>query len=159
MAEETILLANQSDVDGETRANTRVLEIIAGLAAEEVAGVARLHGSISERAKEAFGRRVHDKGVKLHQTEAGLDVEVFVDLNYGVSLPKVATEIQAHVAAQVAAMTELHVNLVNVHVAGIVSLKPTSAVDPNNLFGEKAGKAAKADKTASSEQATETEEL
>ena len=136
MAEETIVLAHPSDISGETRVNTRVLEIIAGLASQEVEGVARLRGSLSERAQEAFGRRMHGKGVELKQGEAGLEVNVYVYLNYGVSVPKVAHAIQERVTSQVAAMTELQVTLVNVHVQGVVSTKPTLTVDPNNLFGD-----------------------
>ena len=137
MAEETILLAHEGEANGETRVNSRVLEIIAGLAAEEVEGVARLRGSISERAKEALGRHVHGKGVEMRQTATGLEVDVYVDLNYGVSVTKVAHKIQEHIANQVAAMKELHVDVVNVHIAGVVSLKPEVSIDPNDLFGEK----------------------
>ena len=54
MAEETIVLTHSSDVSGETLVSMRVLEIIAGLAAQEVEGVSRLTGSLSERAQEAF---------------------------------------------------------------------------------------------------------
>ena len=136
MAEETIVLAHPSDISGETRVNTRVLEIIAGLAAQEVEGVARLRGSLSERAQEAFGRRMHGKGVELKQGEAGLEVNVYVYLNYGVSVPKVAHAIQERVTSQVAAMTELQVTLVNVHVQCVVATKTTLTVDPNNVFGD-----------------------
>ena len=95
-----------------------------------------MRGSLSERAQEAFGRRMHGKGVELKQGEAGLEVNVYVYLNYGVSVPKVAHAIQERVTSQVAAMTELQVTLVNVHVQGVVSTKPTLTVDPNNLFGD-----------------------
>jgi uncharacterized alkaline shock family protein YloU len=136
MAEETILLNNAGEIAGETRVNTRVLEVIAGLAASEVEGVATLRGSLSERAQEALGRRVHGKGVELTSGEDGLEVSVYVFLKYGVSVPKVARAIQEHVMAQVSAMTALEVTMVNVHIAGVVSAKPTVSVDPNNLFGE-----------------------
>jgi uncharacterized alkaline shock family protein YloU len=136
MAEDTILLSNTGEIAGDTRVNPRVLEIIAGLAASEVDGVASLRGSLTERAQEAFGRRLHGKGVELNQGEDGLEVDVYVYLNYGVSVPKVARAIQEHVTAQVAAMTALEVAMVNVHIAGVVSTKPTLTVDPNNLFGE-----------------------
>lgn len=136
MAEETIVLTHSSDVSGETLVSMRVLEIIAGLAAQEVEGVSRLTGSLSERAQEAFGRRVHGKGVALQQAAEGLIVDVYVYLDYGVSVPKVSHAIQQRVTSQVAAMTELQVKLVNVHVQGVVSQKTTSSVDVNNLFGE-----------------------
>ncbi|TYC47925.1 Asp23/Gls24 family envelope stress response protein [Weissella muntiaci] len=136
MAEETIVLNHASDIAGETRINTRVLELIAALATSEVDGVARLRESLTNWAQEALGRKVHGKGVELKQTEHGLEADVFVFISYGVSVPKVARKIQEHVTTQIAAMTELNLAMVNVHVQGMVSNKPTLSVDPNNLFGE-----------------------
>ncbi|KRN30825.1 Asp23/Gls24 family envelope stress response protein [Weissella halotolerans] len=136
MAEETIMLSQNSESLGDTRVNVRVLDIIAGIAAQEVDGVASLRGSLSQRAQEAFGRRLHGKGVELSQNEDGLDVDVFVYLNYGVNVPKVAQEIQQRVSSQIAAMTELVVHDVNVHVEGMISSKTSSLIDPDNLFGD-----------------------
>ena len=136
MAEDTIVLTHESEIHGDTRISVRVIEIIAGLAAGEVEGVARLRGGFTDRAQEAFGRHVRGKGVEIHQADDGLQSDVYVYLNYGVSVPKVARKIQEHVTMQIAAMTGLEVNQVNVHVQGVVSNKPTLSVDPNNLFGE-----------------------
>ena len=58
MAEETIVLDQPTGTEGTTRVNVRVLDIIAALATQEVEGVASLRGSFSDRAQEAFGRRV-----------------------------------------------------------------------------------------------------
>jgi uncharacterized alkaline shock family protein YloU len=44
MAEETIVLTYSNEASGETLVSMRVLEIIAGLAAQEVEGVSRLRG-------------------------------------------------------------------------------------------------------------------
>lgn len=136
MAEETIVLNHESNIAGETRINLRVLELIAALATSEVEGVARLRESLTNWAQEALGHKVHGKGVDLKQTEHGLEADVYAFLNYGVSVPKVARNIQEHVANQIAAMTGLELVLVNVHVQGIISNKPALAVDPKNLFGE-----------------------
>ena len=46
MAEETIMLSQNSESLGDTRVNVRVLDIIAGIAAQEVDGVASLRGSL-----------------------------------------------------------------------------------------------------------------
>lgn len=136
MAEETIMLSQNTETLGVTRVNVRVLDIIAGMAAQEVDGVASLRGSLSQRAQEAFGRRLHGKGVELSQNEDGLDVDIFVYLNYGVNVPKVAQEIQQRVSSQIAAMTELALHDVNVHVEGMISPKTSSLIDPDNLFGD-----------------------
>ncbi|MBM7617978.1 putative alkaline shock family protein YloU [Weissella uvarum] len=137
MAEETILLDQPADTQGATRVNVRVLDIIAALATQEVEGVASLRGSLSDRAQEVFGRQVRGKGVELVQSENGLIIDVYVYLNYGVNVPKLAAEIQERVTLQIAAMTELAVSEVNVHVEGMISPKFASQFDPNNLFGEK----------------------
>lgn len=136
MAEETIVLDQPTGTEGTTRVNVRVLDIIAALATQEVEGVASLRGSFSDRAQEAFGRRVRGKGVEVVQDDAGLTIDLYVYLNYGVSVPKLAVQIQERVKMQIAAMTELSVNAVNVHVEGMISPKVARTIDPNNLFGE-----------------------
>ncbi|MSE22066.1 Asp23/Gls24 family envelope stress response protein, partial [Lactobacillus parabuchneri] len=57
-------------------------------------------------------------------------------LNYGVSVPKVALQIQSQVEQQLLFMTGLKVTEVNVHVQGVVPEKTTSTVDPNNPFAD-----------------------
>ena len=78
MAEETIVLDQPTGTEGTTRVNVRVLDIIAALATQEVEGVASLRGSFSDRAQEAFGRRVRGKGVEVVQDDAGLTIDLYV---------------------------------------------------------------------------------
>ncbi|MDR3242230.1 MAG: Asp23/Gls24 family envelope stress response protein [Lactobacillaceae bacterium] len=138
MATEETILLTQATEQGETRVNIRVIDIIAGLATKEVEGVAKLRGTFGERAKEVLGKKVqHSKGIYTKENEAGeISIEVYVELNYGVSVPKVAHSIQEHVKTQISAMMDLDVKVVDVHVTGIVSEKTTTDIDPNNLFGE-----------------------
>ncbi|MCQ2570251.1 MAG: Asp23/Gls24 family envelope stress response protein, partial [Limosilactobacillus sp.] len=58
-------------------------------------------------------------------------------LEFGVSVPQVAAEIQTNVAQQVKLMTDLTVSQVNVHVQGIVMTKQEQQVDPNNIFADR----------------------
>ncbi|QIL51040.1 Asp23/Gls24 family envelope stress response protein [Weissella coleopterorum] len=135
-AEETILLTQTEN--GSTRVNIRVLDIIAGLATREVEGVARLRGTFGERAKEVLGYKdQHGTGISTNQdAEGNLQIEVYVDLNYGVAVPKVAHMIQTQIKTQMHAMLGIDVPTVDVHVIGVLSEKLESEIDPNNLFGD-----------------------
>ncbi|EEI18675.1 Asp23/Gls24 family envelope stress response protein [Lentilactobacillus hilgardii] len=138
MAEDTniILRANDSGL-GKIELATNVLEIIAGIAASQVDGVNRMRGSFSSSVNELFSRKKeHGKGVKLTYQNEELSFDIYVYLNYGVSVPKVALEIQEQVEQQAFFMTGLQVHEVNVHVQGVIPEKTTSSVDPNNPFAD-----------------------
>ncbi|MFT8668306.1 Asp23/Gls24 family envelope stress response protein [Liquorilactobacillus hordei] len=117
-----------------------VIEVIVGIAASQVDGVYSMRGSLANSVNELFGRKSRGKGVKLGQSMETLTVEIYVFLNYGVSVPKVASEIQEKVKQQLLFMTGLELATVDVYVQGVVPEKQVSTVDPNNLFdGENGG--------------------
>lgn len=138
MAEDTnIILQSDNPNLGEIQITPEVLEIIAGIAAVEVDGVNRMQSnSLSKSVNELFGRRKeHSRGVKISYDGDQLTVDISVFLNYGVSVPKVALEIQDQVKEQLLFMTNLKAQQVNVHVAGVVPEKDTTnTVDPNDPF-------------------------
>ncbi|MCH4163570.1 MAG: Asp23/Gls24 family envelope stress response protein [Lentilactobacillus diolivorans] len=138
MAEDTNIILHTNDPElGKIEIAPNVLEIIAGVAAAQVDGVNRMRGSFSSSVNELLGRRKeHGKGVKLTYANEELDVDIYVYLNYGVSVPKVALEIQSQVEQQLLFMTEIKVHEVNVHVQGVIPEKTTSTVDPNNPFAD-----------------------
>lgn len=138
MAEDATIILNSGDQAlGQIHLAPRVVEIIAGIAASEVSGVARMHGSLANNFGELLGRSGRRRGVKLTtDPDASLVIDVDVYLEYGVAVPKVAAEIQDKIAQQVALMTDLTVAEVNVHIQGIVTPKAEQQVDPDNLFGE-----------------------
>ncbi len=138
MAEDTNIILHTNDPElGKIEIAPNVLEIIAGVAAAQVDGVNRMRGSFSSSVNELLGRRKeHGKGVKLTYSNEELDVDIYVYLNYGVSVPKVALEIQSQVEQQLLFMTEIKVHEVNVHVQGVIPEKTTSTVDPNNPFAD-----------------------
>ncbi|UDM32634.1 Asp23/Gls24 family envelope stress response protein [Lentilactobacillus laojiaonis] len=137
MAEDNNILIHSDDPSlGVIEIAPHVLEIVSGIAASQVEGVNRMRSSLSTSVNELLGRKKeHSKGVKLTYSEDKLIVDIFVYLNYGVSVPKVALEIQDQVKQQLLFMTDLNVQEVNVHVEGVVPEKETlSTVDPNNPF-------------------------
>ncbi len=138
MAEDTNIVLHTNDPElGKIELATNVLEIITGIAASQVEGVNRMRGSFSANVNELFSRKKeHGKGVKLTNANEELVFDIYVYLNYGVSVPKVALEIQEQVEQQVFFMTGLRVHEVNVHVQGVIPEKKISTVDPNNPFAD-----------------------
>ncbi len=135
-ATKNIILATQHAVAGTTQVTPEVIEVIAQIATQEVPGVYSMRGKLSDHFTNAFGSNARGKGVELTQTEAGLMIDAYVFLQYGVAVPKVALDIQNAIQSQITSMTDLHVVQTNVHVSGIVPEKVAKQFDPDNLFGE-----------------------
>src|SRR3954468_24726223 len=82
---------------GRVQLAPEVLEVIIGIATTEVKGVADTRGNFATGVVEKFGKVVHGKGVKTEWSEDGLTIDVFCVVEYGYSLPTVATEIQKQI--------------------------------------------------------------
>ncbi|WP_281165059.1 Asp23/Gls24 family envelope stress response protein [Liquorilactobacillus sicerae] len=140
MAEDSnIILANSDSQTGTIEIAPEVVEVIAGIAASQVDGVYSMRGSLANSLNELFGRKNRGKGVKISRDGENLRAEVYVFLNYGVAVPKVALEIQEKVKQQLLFMTGLKLSSVDVYVQGVVPEKQTAAVDPDDLFAEENG--------------------
>lgn len=113
------LETNQTKI-GSIRIADEVVAIIAGLAATEVKGVAGMSGGIAGGIAEMLGRKNLSKGVKVQVGEKEAVVDLFLAVEYGVSIPDVATEVQEDVKKAIENMTGLSVVEVNVHVQGVV---------------------------------------
>ena len=133
MADEKVLKLDVQDDLGEIVIAPEVIEIISGITAAKVDGVHHMQGSFANNVTELLGRSVYDKGVYLSTTEEGIQVDAYVSVKYGVSVPKVATEIQQKIKQQVLYMTDVTLAEVNVHVVAVVPEK-TEAVNLDELF-------------------------
>lgn len=134
MAEDnSIVLANKNL--GQIKIAPEVIEIIVGIAARQIDGVYAMKGTLKNSVSALFKRPNQNKGVKLTQEKAGLSVDIFADLNYGVSVPKVALAIQEKVRQQLFFMTGLKLDHVNVHIDAIIPEKQAS-VDVDHLFDD-----------------------
>lgn len=105
---------NQEMILGTINVSDEVVANIASIATLEVKGVAGLSkGMISKILPGS-----QSKGVKAEvgQREAALDISIIVD--YGVSIPDVAYQIQENVKRNVEIMTGLSVIEVNIYVVG-----------------------------------------
>ena len=118
---------------GEIVISPRVLEVITGIAATKVDGVHSLH---NKTVTDGLSKATLSKGVYLQTEEDGtVNTDIYVYLQYGVSVPEVAMAIQKAVKAAVYEMADVVVSAVNIHVQGIVAEK-TAKPDMKSLFDE-----------------------
>ncbi|MBQ8913231.1 MAG: Asp23/Gls24 family envelope stress response protein [Lachnospiraceae bacterium] len=96
-----------------------VVASIAGIAAIEVDGVARLTGGISKEVVSKLGKKKLAKGVEVTIVDGNVEADVSVELEYGNNITKVSKEVQTKVKQSIENMTGLNVTIVNVVVSGI----------------------------------------
>lgn len=135
MAEVSNLAIDSKDSLGEIVIAPEVIEVIIGIAASKVEGVYGMRGTFASNVTELLGRAAHGKGVSLKIEEDGIKVDLYCYLNYGVSVPKVAMELQDRVKKQVLFMTDVALAEVNVHVVAVIPEK-MEAPDLEQLFAE-----------------------
>ncbi len=120
MNENQILeLEEQKTGLGKVEISPEVIEVIAGIAASEVDGVATLRGNFATGVAERLGRVNHGKGIKVELGEDGITVDVSVIMTYGVSVPEVAKLIQTNIKQTLETMTAIELQSINVHVVGV----------------------------------------
>lgn len=121
MGENNILEMNQENNGlGKVEIAPEVIEVIAGIAASEVEGVAQMRGNFATGVVERLGKKNHGKGVKVELTEEGIKVDVYCIMKFGVSIPNVAQKIQDNIRQALLNMTALEAQEVNIHVVGIM---------------------------------------
>lgn len=125
-------LEDQKSELGTVEISPEVIEVIAGIAASEVDGVATMRGNFAAGVAEKLGRKNHGKGVKVELDEEGITVDVSVVISYGVQVPKVAKLIQHNIKQALQTMTAIDLQAVNVHVVG-VQFETTEVIDTEAL--------------------------
>jgi len=104
---------------GKVEIAPEVIEVIAGIAASEVEGVAQMRGNFASGVVERLGKKNHGKGVKVELLEEGIKVDVYCVMKFGVSIPNVAQGIQNNIRQALLDMTALDAVEINIHVVGI----------------------------------------
>ncbi|MDD6415812.1 MAG: Asp23/Gls24 family envelope stress response protein [Lactobacillus sp.] len=116
----TIVLSGNDDGD-QIKIDLTVLEVILGISAKKVDGVAGMRGGLKSGLNRVLGREDRGKGVSVTVDENGdLTADVYVYLKYGVNVPSVAAKIQEALKQQLAQMTDMNLKSINVHVVGLV---------------------------------------
>jgi len=120
MGEESTLNVGNSDESlGKIEIAPEVIEVITGIAASEVKGLSTMRGNFATGVVERFGKKSHSKGVKVELTDTGILIDLYVILDFGVSIPKVAAKLQSNIRQALKNMTALDAEEVNVHVVGV----------------------------------------
>ena len=97
--------------------NSEVVSIIAGLAANEVEGIA---GMCNVSGSGIIGKnRNVTKGVKVEVGTEEVAVDLYVIVEYGIPIQRAAADAQENVRKAIESMTGLHVVRVDVHVQSV----------------------------------------
>ena len=129
MAENMLDMGQETNL-GKVEIAPEVIEVIAGIAATEVEGVAAMRGNFAAGVVERLGKKNHGKGVKVELTNEGIVVDVYVLMYFGVSIPSVAQRIQDNIRQALLTMTGLDLKEVNVHVVGVTFDTQKTEVEP-----------------------------
>ena len=114
-----------------------VIEMIAGVAANEVQGVSEMTGGFAGGISEILsGKKNYSKGIKVSINETSVIIDVNIIVEYGARIPDVAFEIQKRVKTAVENMTGLTVEEVNVHVQGVALPDSKKKPDDNKEKSE-----------------------
>ena len=109
---------------GEVKIADDIIAVCAVNAILRTEGVAGLSGNITEMISEKIMRKESiSKGIKVNQSDEGVQIDVFVDVEYGVKIPVVAWDIQKNVKAEIESMTDRTVTAVNIHVMRVKEKK------------------------------------
>ena len=122
-----LTLDQENDSTGTITYATEVIAIIAGVAANEVEGVAGMcsGGGITE----VFGRNKNiTKGVKVEMGTEEAAVDIYLIVEYGTPIQTCAAAVQENVRKSIESMTGLHVVRVDVHVQGVSFEKEQKAL-------------------------------
>jgi uncharacterized alkaline shock family protein YloU len=104
---------------GKTSYNRNIVNNITRLAVMQTAGVARLSRGSYSGLKKIFIRK-YQNGVLVNNKSSGLFINVYIEVNYGVSVPEVAYKIQTGIKHSVESTTDFKVLKINVKVTGVV---------------------------------------
>lgn len=108
------------DKIGNVKISIDVIATVAGIATTEIKGVAGMSGSVVGGIAEILGgKKNKGKGVKVELGEDSCNIDVYIVVDYGASIPDIAWEVQENVKNSVESMTGMTVNKVNIHVEGV----------------------------------------
>ncbi|MDP2913472.1 MAG: Asp23/Gls24 family envelope stress response protein [Candidatus Omnitrophota bacterium] len=106
---------------GVVRINNDAITTIASVAAMEIRGIYRMGGGLAKTIFETLFKKRGHGGVKIETKDSEVKLTVFIIVEYGVDIPKIADEVQEMVKRSVEKMTGLVLSEVDVVVEGVHS--------------------------------------
>ena len=118
---------NDMEPSGTITFASDVVATIAGIAAAEVEGVAVMV-NVPNGGNLLGKNRAVTKGVKVEVGTEEVSVDLYMVIEYGQPIQKVAQDVQENVRRQIESMTGLHVVRVDVHVQEVSFEKENNAL-------------------------------
>ena len=113
---------------GNIKISVDVVSTIAGIATNEIEGVAGMYGTFAGGIAEMLGaKKSPSKGVKVDLNGNNAIVDLYIVVDYGVRIPELAWEVQENVKNNIETMTGLDVQKVNIHIEGVSFEKEKAA--------------------------------
>lgn len=117
--ENTQVKETSEDDIGTVRIADDVVATIIAYASREVDGVAGLQGSTGDGWLKKAGYRRPTSGVRVEMENGNVRADISMIMDYGYNIPATSSKVQAKVKQSVENMTGLHVEDINVRIAGI----------------------------------------
>jgi uncharacterized alkaline shock family protein YloU len=110
---------------------TRVIQVIILYCLGKIDGVGVMGGSLIDTLFGREGERV--KGIHVEQDSKTHSVKVQVEINvdYGVSIPEMAEQVQNKVVKEITSLTGLHVASIHVVIKGVIPPKENKDGKPS----------------------------
>lgn len=138
MSDNSKILLSGEQTGEQIKIDPSVLEVILGIAAEKVDGIVGMRGNLTSGIKQVLGRQDRGKGVSISVDQDNkLVADVFVYLEAGVNVPKVAMKLQKILKMQLIQMTDLELKKINIHVVGLVFPEEAKNTDDKLLPEDK----------------------
>lgn len=117
-------ISTDVEFKGEVTYSNEVIATIAGIAANEIEGIAEMIpvGGWNEYSRKS---RNITKGIKIELGSEEVSLDIYVSIEYGTPIQKAAFDVQNNIKKSIEAMTGLHVLKVDVHVQGVSFEKET----------------------------------
>ncbi|HEY3766674.1 MAG TPA: Asp23/Gls24 family envelope stress response protein [Gaiellales bacterium] len=97
-----------------------VIAQIVGLTVLECYGVVGMAAtSLSRGVARLLSRDRLTQGVNVHRDPAGLAIDLYVVVEFGLNLAEVAANVRSRVKYQVEKLTELEVSSLQIHIQGV----------------------------------------
>ena len=109
---------------GLVKINNNAITAVASTAAMEVKGVAKVGRGFGKTVYEVLMGRAGKRGVKIHASGNELRFIIYITVDYGTDITRVADGVQENVKTTVESMTGLIVSTVDVIVEGVRSPQP-----------------------------------
>ena len=106
---------------GAVKINNNAITTIASIAAMEIKGVSKIGGGIGKTLFDFLCKKGTTKGVKIIAVSGDIKLTVYITVEYGVDITRIADEVQENVKMAVEKMTGLVLSGVDVVVEGVKS--------------------------------------